>query len=101
MLSKVWVSGKGILARGIVKDHGLSRAQNILDNGSWQRSIGHKYVGKLHEYAIPAGGGFGLYPLLKPVWENQQPALSPGMLNRRSHQCIDQFFQNDLTRYCL
>ncbi len=48
-----------------------------------------------------AGGGLRFDPRLAVPNQDQQAPLGPGMFNGRAHECIDQLFLLDLTRYCL
>ena len=46
----------------------------------------------------PLGLGFRLEPLLTSVRNKQKAALRSRVLERRPHQGVDQFLQNDLAR---
>src|SRR5262249_16222846 len=92
----VRIRGKGIVCCGIVDDHTLMGAHDIMDDRLW--SYAHSRLSPAHDDSVAADRGFGLYPLLDTSQTNQQPSLSTRVLDRRAHQCVDQSFQNDLAR---
>ena len=49
-------------------------------------------------YGIAAGRGLSLEPLCPTMRNNQEPALRSRVLERGSHERVDQVFQNDLAR---
>src|SRR5215469_5587026 len=47
---------------------------------------------------VAIASGFGLDSLLSPSSKNQETSLSPGLLQGRPHERVDQFVQDNLTR---
>src|SRR3984893_8756043 len=72
-----------------------------MDDRLWRRSLSHQCFSQTHGDSVAAGGRFRLNPLFNTSGKNQQTALSTRVLNRYTHECVDQFLQHDLARDCL
>jgi hypothetical protein len=67
-----------------------------MDNRLRQCDRGHGCFLHTHDDSVAAGRGFGFYPLLSTLREDQHTALSTRVLNRGPHERIDQVLQDDL-----
>ena len=59
---------------------------------------GHRLVAQLHDDRVAAGCGFRRDPLLGPAREHQQRAFRACVLDRGTHQRIEQLFEDHLAR---
>src|ERR1700722_767616 len=73
----------------------------MVDDRLWHRSLSDGRLSQTHDNRLATGGGFRLNPLLNTSREKQQPSLSPRVLNRCTHERIDQFLQDNLAGHCL
>ena len=101
MLSDIGIGRKGVLGCGIVEDHALPRAQDIMEDRIRQRGSGHGLVAQTHDDRVATGRGFRLDPLLRAACKDQQAALRPRLLDRGAHERVEQLFQDDLARHGL
>src|ERR1700674_3450943 len=67
----------------------------------WRDSLGHGCLSQTHDNCVTAGCGFCLYPLLHTSLKNQQTSLSTCVLNRSTHERVDQLLQDHLARHGL
>src|ERR1700730_18511268 len=51
----------------------------------------------MYDHCIAAGRGVSRDPLLGVSGENQQSSLGARVLDRRAHECVDQFLEDHLT----
>jgi hypothetical protein len=99
MSTDVWIGREGILDRGIVENHTFLSSHDIVDDRLWHRRLGHGCFSRTHHNTNALNGGFRFYTLLNTLREDQQTSLSARMLNRCSHESVDQFLQDvDVTR---
>ena len=97
----VRIGGKRVRGRGIVEQHAVPRADDILDDGLGQRRRGHGLVCQTHDDGVAAGRGFRRDAQLVAARQDQQPPLSTGVLNRRTHERVEQFLEDDLAGHGL
>src|SRR5277367_2159379 len=96
MLIDVGIAGKRILRRGVVENHALSSARDIMYDRLWQSGPGEGRLSLSHDDRLAVGFSFRLDPRLCVSQavilcrEYQKAAIRAGVLDRNRHQPLDQ-----------
>ena len=67
-----------------------------MDDRFGQRRRGHGLFCQTHADGVAAGRGFRRDAQLVAARKEQQPPLSTGVLDRRAHERVEQFLEDDL-----
>ena len=94
-------AANALRGRGIVEQHAVLRADDIMDDRLGQRRRGHGLFCQTHDDGVATGRGFRRDAQLVAARQEQQPPLSTGVLDRRAHERVEQFLQDDLARHGL
>ena len=100
-LADVGIGGKRGLGRGIVENDALAGAQDIVEDRLRQHRRGHRHIAQLHVAMCTAVDPVVASAAMRcspPSRQDQQTALGARLLNRRAHERVDQFFQDNLAR---
>ena len=102
MLNDVGIGRKRILRRCIIENHGLTGAQDVLNKGLRQCArtgcITFAYV---NGYILSVRSRFRVYRQFVTSWADQEAAISAGVLDRRTHEPVDELFEHYLAGECL
>jgi hypothetical protein len=101
MPTNVLIAGKLVLVRGIVHKKAVFRPDDVVEHRDWKIRSGYARLPRTDCHRITAGRGFRDYLILITSRKDQQTSLSPRVLNCCTHEGVDQFLQDDLTRYGL
>ena len=77
----------------------LPRVQNVAEHRLRQQRAG--LVAQVNHHRVVAGRGFRCNPLLAAPRKHQKRAFRSCMIDRGTHQGIEQLFENHLARNCL
>src|SRR6516162_468747 len=101
MLRHVRVGRIQVLGCGIVEDHALAGAQDVVEDRLRQYGLGYGTVPQAYDDRVASGRGFRRYPIILTSRKDQYPSLGARMLNRCTHQRVNELLQDDLARYRL
>src|SRR5512138_1216814 len=99
MVKEVGIRRKRILCCGIVDDHILSSSYNVANDGLRQqqgRTGGQTSL--VHRDGISARGRLCLNQELIALGTDKKTAFSAGVLDRRAHETVDEWFERHLAR---
>ena len=94
-LTDVGILGKSRLGGGVVENHALSGAQDIVEHRNRQHALGHGLIAQMHGHRVAVGRGLRFNPLLRASSKKQQSSLGASLLNRGAHERVDQLIQDD------
>src|SRR5260221_5911821 len=92
----VFIFGKYALSAGIIEDHLALSADDLLKNQHGQFRWRHRRSEKMDPDAVATAPRFRLDLELAAVRKNQEATVGPSMLDRNSHQRLDQPLEDDL-----
>src|ERR1700691_5458705 len=101
LLTDVSVRGEWDLNRGIVQDHALARAHCGVEHGLDEFGGRHRLVPQRHLNLTAASRRLRGYPRLVAREKNEQASLGSRMLERDSHERLDDLAELDLARHRL
>jgi hypothetical protein len=87
--------------RSVIKDHALPRPDKVMKGRLGKIEWSDGCLSNLDLDPAVGGDGIGLDPRLILAQKDEQTPLGPCMLNRDSHELLDQPVEDHLARECL
>ena len=97
----VLIAGERAGARGVIENHALVCTRGIVEHRLRQLFRRRDRVAQPHGYCASGGARFGLNPEVVTLRQNQQSPLGTRVLDGCPQQCVDEFFEDNLTGHRL
>ncbi|MNI29702.1 hypothetical protein D3C73_835250 [compost metagenome] len=98
-LANIGVIGERRFAHRIVQRNALAGAQDVVEQRFGQQLRRHGLVAQLH--GVRASDHLRGNAMLARIRQNQHATLGAGLFDGGAHDHVDEFFQDDFTRYRL